>query len=96
MTPEEVFKKIHLAVCDPGAYVPREREERDGETEYESVTHWSARAVTVVLTVVLAEHEKQVREQVAKEIEQVQAADDDGSSWGGGMLRAVEIARGDR
>lgn len=64
MTPaEELFKKIHLAVCDPGAYLPREREEVDGETEYESVTHWCARAVTVVL----AEHEKQVREQVAKE-----------------------------
>lgn len=41
-----------------------------------------------------AEIERQVREQVAQEIDRVADEEDDGSSWGSGMLRAVQIARG--
>lgn len=47
-----------------------------------------------ILAAVLPEHEKQVRERVAQEIDRVADEEDDGSSWGGGMLRAVQIARG--
>jgi hypothetical protein len=49
--------------------------------------------ITRALAAVLAEHERMIREQVAKEIDREREADDDGSSWGGGMLRAAEVAR---
>jgi hypothetical protein len=76
LTSEEhaLFKKIHLAVCDPGAYVPREREQLGGVIEYESVTHWAARAVFVVV----AERERQVREQIATAIEETVCAPPEG------------------
>jgi hypothetical protein len=47
-----------------------------------------------VLAAVLPEHEKKVREQVAREIEKVENEEGDGSSWDGGMGRAASIARG--
>lgn len=42
----------------------------------------------------MAERQR-IREQVAQEIDRVADEEDDGSSWGGGMLRAVQIARGE-
>jgi hypothetical protein len=51
--------------------------------------------VRVVLATVIPEIEKRMRAQLADEIEAERLRDDDGSSWGGGMARAAQIARGE-
>ena len=38
---------VLLAVCDPGAHLPRRKL---GDGEWESVQHWSARAVLAAMT----------------------------------------------
>lgn len=43
--PEEIFKLTHAAIADPGRFLPREYEDRDGERLYETIPHWGARAV---------------------------------------------------
>jgi len=43
--PDELRKSVHRAICDPGAFCKRQRERRDGEWIYESITHWGMRAV---------------------------------------------------
>lgn len=46
---ENVLALVLLAICDPGSFLPREREERDGETLLESIQHWGARAVLAAI-----------------------------------------------
>jgi hypothetical protein len=52
VVPAEVdrARRIHLAISDPGAIVPRQRERRGSQDwEYESVSHWQMRAVMAVI-----------------------------------------------
>ncbi|MGI5223578.1 hypothetical protein [Actinoallomurus sp. CA-142502] len=63
--PDDLVKLTRLAISDPGAFLPRGRDVRDGEVLYEPVTHWGARAV---ITAVLPAHETHVREQVSNEL----------------------------
>lgn len=46
---DDLAKRLHLATSDPGAVVRRDRERRDGEWLYESLSHWQMRAVMAVV-----------------------------------------------
>lgn len=41
-TPDDLVKKMRLAISDPGAFLPRRRFDND---DYESIPAWSTRAV---------------------------------------------------
>lgn len=45
----EQVEVIRPAIADPGQFVKRRREHRDGEWIYESVPAWAARAVVLAL-----------------------------------------------
>lgn len=45
-TPDDLVKKMRLAISDPGAFLPRRR---FGEGDYESIPAWSTRAVLAAL-----------------------------------------------
>jgi hypothetical protein len=76
--PAELVKKIRLAISDPGAFLPRGREVRDGETLYESIPHWGARAV---IAAVLPDHERTVRAKVSDEILAMRGTGTDQDWW---------------
>ena len=82
MKPGEVPAGLVTLACEQAYGTPR-----DGSDD--------RRLIARALAAVLPEHEKQVREKVADEIKRHADEWDDGSSWGGGMLRAEQIARGE-
>lgn len=48
--PAELLKLVNLAISDPGAFLARQREDRDGQQIYETIPHWGARAVIAALS----------------------------------------------
>ena len=83
-TPEQALRRLAFNALTKGL----------GACEQYLLLSERERIAKAILADVLPEHEKHVREKVAKEIDRVADEEDDGSSWGGGMLRAVAIARG--
>lgn len=69
--------RVRLAVSDPGAFLRRGFEDRDGERIYESVSNWSARAVVEAFAAETAEVVAERDEQIAR----VRAALDQLGRW---------------
>ena len=88
----ELIKNVRSAIADPGRYVPRGYEDRDGERIYDTIPHWGACAVIAGF---LPTHDAQVRaDERRKAVEELLAIADEASERASKVVFRDEFERG--